>query len=203
MSESFQQIVTRGLQLINDNSLTVRRQHFWLGRSTVGHQLMVKTTTSSTELFCTELHCTAIHYTLLDFSFFSFFLQSFFVCSLDSWQSSVIGGFRFWLSSSQSSRSSNHLSSQIVRARKLTFRENVHHPPHVTCHVSLLSVMCHYFFSLFITGQTDGASCAEGPLSMGPTLSSLQGSCGFLGAQQYGERENIKNQCIHFFKEIK
>ena len=51
-----------------------------------------------------------------------------------------------WLTNSSfSSKSSRHLHSKTVWARDLKCWENVHLPPHVTCHVS--HVMCHMWQS--------------------------------------------------------
>ena len=52
--------------------------------------------------------------------------------------------FSWWFFSSQSSR---HRKSQTVRARELTYWENVqpHHASHVTCHMS--GVKCHFFYT--------------------------------------------------------
>ena len=59
----------------------------------------------------------------------------------------------WFITSAFSSKSSEHLHSQTVRARELTIWENVHITPPVPCHVSC--VMCHKSYSVW---QTGGAS---------------------------------------------
>ena len=81
-------------------------------------------------------------------------------------------------------QSSKHQYCQAIRPSELTFWENVHSPPHVTCHMSY--VMCHmwwltchvshvvkyiYICIFFLTKWW--SLSLKGVLSTGPTLSSF------------------------------
>ena len=74
-----------------------------------------------------------------------------------------------WLrESSFSWKSSKHLHSQTVRARKLKFLENFHFPPCVTCHMShvICAMSCvinklNFFFSEKVV-QLDGRGSVTG-----------------------------------------